>query len=128
MEALEAGTIRGALALARRHGFDEVELRAGESRFSATLLTKRGAPRAEASSAPPTSVATEIASPAVGYAHLADLKPGDRVKSGDRLATIETLGIANDLLAPRAGILKEFRVETEAPVEYGQTVAILEAE
>lgn len=128
MAELEAETIRGALSLARRHGFDEVELRAGETLFAGTLLTRKGA------SSPPALIpetssrdAVEVRSHSVGYAHLAGLAPGDAVKEGARLATIETLGIANDLLAPRGGILKEFLVENESPVEFGQIVAILEA-
>lgn len=129
MAELEAETIRGALALAKRHGFDEVELRVGESRFAATLRTRGGASRTSGSAvASPTPTGpTEVRSQNVGYAHLAQIAPGDAVKEGARLATIETLGIANDLLAPHAGVLREFAVEDEAAVEFGQVVAVLEA-
>lgn len=127
--AIGSGTIRNALTLARKHGFDEVELRSGEGRFTATLLGRKPAARkgAPAQAEPAAPVATEVKSHNVGFVHLADLAPGAAVKEGALLATVETLGIANDLLAPRAGVLKEFRVEDESPVEFGQIVAVLEA-
>lgn len=130
MAGLEAETIRSALALAKRHGFDEMELRSGESRFAATLLSRSGSKPSGSRTSPAATPSgpTEVRSQNVGYAHLAEIAPGDAVKEGARLATIETLGIANDLVAPRAGVLKEFLVEDEAAVEFGQTVAVLEAE
>ncbi len=128
MAELEAETIRTALTLARKHGFDEVELRAGESRFEGKILGRKAPARSAAQIAESASrEAVEIRSHNVGFVHLAELSPGETVKEGARLATVETLGIANDLTAPRAGTLMEFRVEDESPVEYGQIVAVLEA-
>lgn len=65
----------------------------------------------------------EVRSPLVGYCTLAPIEVGKRVERGETLATIEVLGIANDIPAPVHGILQEWAVETGQAVEYGQVLA-----
>ena len=50
---------------------------------------------------------------------------GDEVAEGTRLAEIEVLGILNAVLAPVEGVLTAVLVENEAPVEYGQPLAVI---
>jgi biotin carboxyl carrier protein len=51
---------------------------------------------------------------------------GRRVRAGDRLATIDVLGVPHDVLAPADGIVVEVGVEAGQPVEYGQELGAVE--
>lgn len=55
--------------------------------------------------------------------HLPDV--GDEVAAGTKIAEIEVLGIRNSVVAPVDGVLSALVVEDEAPVEYGQPVAVI---
>ncbi|CUU34645.1 MAG: biotin/lipoyl-binding protein [Armatimonadetes bacterium] len=68
----------------------------------------------------------EVRSPLVGYCTLAPIEVGKRVERGETLATIEVLGIPNEVSAPVPGILQEWAVENGQPVEYGQVIARLQ--
>jgi biotin carboxyl carrier protein len=70
------------------------------------------------------SVAT---SPAVGVFR-ADATPGSRVRAGDRIGTVDLLGIAQDVVAPADGTLVEFMAASGEAVEYGEPVAAVEAD
>lgn len=50
---------------------------------------------------------------------------GDDVRAGTRIAEIEVLRVRNPVSSPVDGILSAFLVEDEAPVEYGQPLALL---
>jgi acetyl-CoA carboxylase biotin carboxyl carrier protein len=63
-------------------------------------------------------------SPAVGVFR-AVTAVGARVRSGDRIAVVDLLGIAQDVVAPIDGILVEILVETGQAVEYGEEVACI---
>ncbi len=63
-------------------------------------------------------------SPAVGVFR-AIASAGTRVRSGDRIAVVDLLGIPQDVIAPIDGLLVEVLVETGHPVEYGEEVAIV---
>jgi biotin carboxyl carrier protein len=74
--------------------------------------------------APTRAVAT---SPAVGFfAPSPGLAAGARVRSGDRLGTIDVLGVSHELVAPADGIVGATLVEPGDPVEYGQPVVEIE--
>lgn len=124
--------IRHALELAREHGFNEVELEAGELSFEAKLEpAPKAAPVASAQqelaadetpSAPPEK---DIVSPVVGYYRTGTtpLKVGTGIRKGDAIASIHALGISNDLEAPFSGEVVEVLVRNEQAVEYGQVLA-----
>ena len=61
-------------------------------------------------------------SPAVGVFR-AIAAVGTRVRSGDRIAVVDLLGIPQDVPAPIDGILVQVFVETGQAVEYGEEVA-----
>jgi biotin carboxyl carrier protein len=66
-------------------------------------------------------------SPAVGYFRpRAELHAGTKVRAGDRIGTVDVLGIAQDLVAPGDGLIGATLVAAGEPVEYGQAVIILE--
>ncbi len=73
---------------------------------------------------PSRSIAT---SPAVGYFRpKADLRAGTKVRAGDRIGSVDVLGIGQDLVAPGDGLVGATLVAAGEPVEYGQAVIVLE--
>jgi biotin carboxyl carrier protein len=82
------------------------------------------APEATSAAGPSRVVAT---SPAVGYFRpRADLRAGTKVRAGDRIGSVDVLGIGQDLVAPADGLIGATLVEAGEPVEYGQAVIVLE--
>jgi biotin carboxyl carrier protein len=66
-------------------------------------------------------------SPAVGYFRpKADLRAGTKVRAGDRIGSVDVLGIGQDLVAPGDGLVGATLVAAGEPVEYGQAVIVLE--
>jgi biotin carboxyl carrier protein len=127
-------SIRHAIETARERGFAEVSLRDGETKFDAVLTSpkpKPASPRA-ASSDLELDEATgprlfEIKSPLVGY-YRPSAKPltvGSEVQSGDIVAIVSQLGIANDVESKASGEIVEICVEENQAVGYGQVIALL---
>ena len=82
------------------------------------------APDPAESAGPSRVVAT---SPAVGYFRpRADLRAGTKVRVGDRIGSVDVLGIGQDLVAPADGLIGATLVAAGEPVEYGQDVIVLE--
>lgn len=68
-----------------------------------------------------------VTAPAVGLVRPGDaFAVGRRVRAGDRLGTIDVLGVPHDVLAPSDGIVVEVAVEAGQPVEYGQELGVVE--
>ena len=66
-------------------------------------------------------------SPAVGYFRpRTELHAGTKVRAGDRIGSVDVLGIGQDLVAPGDGLIGATLVAAGEPVEYGQAVIILE--
>lgn len=66
-------------------------------------------------------------SPAVGfYRPRPDLAAGARVRAGDRLGSIDVLGVPQELVAPADGLVGASLVDPGEPVEYGQEVVEIE--
>lgn len=66
-------------------------------------------------------------SPAVGvFQPRAEMTPGTRVRSGDRLGAVDVLGIPEEVVAPSDGIIGASLVEPGQAVEYGQDLVIIE--
>jgi len=92
------------------------------------------APKAPAAPAAPTPVAPPAPAPAGGKAVTAQLpgkvlkvlvKPGDRVKKGDVLLTIESMKMEIEIYAESDGVVKEVRVKPGDPVNTGDVLVIL---
>ena len=76
---------------------------------------------------------TEIKSPIIGTAYLAPepgakkfVEIGKKIKKGDTIMIVEAMITMNHVPSTAEGIVKEICVEDGHPVEFGQTIIILE--
>tara|TARA_B100001778_G_C18399968_1_gene543764 strand:+ start:119 stop:535 length:417 start_codon:yes stop_codon:yes gene_type:complete len=78
-------------------------------------------------------VGTEIKSPIIGTAYLAPepggkkfAEVGKKIKKGDTVMIVEAMKTMNHVPSTKDGIVKEIIVEDGQPVEFGQTLVILD--
>ena len=76
---------------------------------------------------------TEVPSPIIGTAYLAPepggkkfAEVGKKINKGDTIMIVEAMKTMNHVPSPIAGNVKKICVEDGQPVEYGQTIAIIE--
>ena len=76
---------------------------------------------------------TEITSPIIGTAYHAPepgakkfVEVGKKIKKGDTIMIVEAMKTMNHVPSTADGIVKEICVEDGQPVEFGQTIIILE--
>ena len=76
---------------------------------------------------------TEISSPIIGTAYHAPepgakkfVEVGKKIKKGDTIMIVEAMKTMNHVPSTADGIVKEICVEDGQPVEFGQTIIILE--
>ena len=76
---------------------------------------------------------TEITSPIIGTAYHAPepgakkfVEIGKKIKKGDTIMIVEAMKTMNHVPSTAEGIVKEICVEDGQPVEFGQTIIILE--
>ena len=75
---------------------------------------------------------TEIKSPIIGTAYLAP-EPGakkfvetdKKIKKGDTVMIVEAMKTMNHVPSPKDGVVKSVNVEDGQPVEYGQTLVVI---
>jgi biotin carboxyl carrier protein len=53
-------------------------------------------------------------------------KPGDQVEKGDPVLVVEAMKMQNDLKSPKAGTVKEIRVQEGSTVGAGEVLAVIE--
>ena len=68
-----------------------------------------------------------MTSPAVGVFR-AEAAVGARVRAGDRIASVDLLGIGQDVIAPIDGTVVEVFPQAGEAVEYGEEVAAVESD
>ena len=75
----------------------------------------------------------EIKSPIIGTAYLAPepggkkfVEVGKKIKKGDTVMIVEAMKTMNHVPSTKDGVVKKIVVEDGQPVEYGQTLVILE--
>ena len=75
----------------------------------------------------------EIKSPIIGTAYLAPepggkkfVEIGNKIKKGDTVMIVEAMKTMNHVPSTKDGVVKKIVVEDGQPVEYGQTLVILE--
>ena len=80
-----------------------------------------------------TKSGTEIVSPIIGTAYHAPepgakkfIEVGKKIKKGDTIMIVEAMKTMNHVPSTHDGIVKEICVEDGQPVEFGQTIIILE--
>ena len=78
-------------------------------------------------------VGTEIKSPIIGTAYLAPepggkkfAEVGKKIKKGDTVMIVEAMKTMNHVPSTKDGIIKEIIVEDGQPVEFGQTLVVLD--
>ena len=76
---------------------------------------------------------TEITSPIIGTAYHAPepgakkfIEVGKKIKKGDTIMIVEAMKTMNHVPSTKDGVVKEICVEDGHPVEFGQTIIILE--
>ncbi|MFC4638898.1 acetyl-CoA carboxylase biotin carboxyl carrier protein [Deinococcus hohokamensis] len=83
--------------------------------------------------AKPASAGTPVKAPIVGTFYSASspdapayVKVGDTVQAGQVLCIIEAMKLMNEIEAEQGGVVREILVKNAEPVEYGQTLFIIE--
>ena len=95
------------------------------------------APSAEAAPAAPAAEPEDdgfsVAAPMVGTFYASSspgaapyVQVGDRVNEGDTLCIIEAMKMMNQIDADVSGVVKSIRVQNGEPVEYGQTLIVID--
>jgi acetyl-CoA carboxylase biotin carboxyl carrier protein len=69
-------------------------------------------------------VGTFYSAPSPGAS--AYVQVGDRVDKGDTLCIIEAMKMMNQIEADVGGVVKSVRVQNGEPVEYGQTLVVID--
>ena len=76
---------------------------------------------------------TEIKSPIIGTAYWAPepgakkfVETGKKIKKGDTVMIVEAMKTMNHVPAPKDGVVKSINVEDGQPVEYGQTLVVID--
>ncbi|MBC8063767.1 MAG: biotin/lipoyl-binding protein [Chlorobia bacterium] len=130
MASIDAEVVKHALQVARDHGFAEVELANGEAQFRASLEpAARKKPQVsgviDEPDAPPETTFLSIKATHVGYFREDEgkLVIGNHIAKGDVVASISTLGLANDVESTVAGEIVEVLVKDGDAVEFGQAIA-----
>ena len=75
----------------------------------------------------------KITSPIIGTAYLAPepggkkfIEVGQKIKKGDTVMIVEAMKTMNHVPSPVDGLVKEVSVDDGQPVEFGQTIVILD--
>ena len=148
-EAAELGLIRKLAEILSETGLTEIELdhkgarvRVSRSMQAATVVSQAAPAQVHhpipVVAAAASFVAAEVAgtplkSPMVGTAYLSATpgsppfaELGAQVKEGQTLLIIEAMKTMNQILAPRAGKLVQVNIENAQPVEFGETLMVIE--
>lgn len=132
MKGLDLDAVRHALEIARRDGFAEIELTAGDDRFHAVLAPRKAQPKKQAAEAVPDAgpEIKDVKSTLVGYFRptLHPIQVGDRVSKGDVVGVVLALGLPNNVESPYDGEVTEWAVEPDQPVQFGQPILRLKVE
>ncbi len=141
----DADAIRELSKLLTETGLTEIEIETNGARIRVARQAAGVAPVAVAHAVPapasaPVAAASAakgpaagaVPSPMVGTVYLAPepgkpnfVKVGDKVKEGDTLFIVEAMKTMNPIVAPRAGTVSEICVENGQPVEFGETLLVL---
>lgn len=109
-----------------------VQPQAQSASVQAAVSTPEVAPAA-APAAPAVTPGTPVKAPIVGTFYTSSspdapvyVKVGDTVAAGQVLCIIEAMKLMNEIEAESAGTVREILVKNGEPVEYGQTLFIIE--
>ena len=95
--------------------------------ISSDISTEKNNKRVE------TVSGTEVKSPIIGTAYLAPepgakkfVETGKKIKKGDTVMIVEAMKTMNHVPSPKDGVVKSINVEDGQPVEYGQTLVVID--
>jgi acetyl-CoA carboxylase biotin carboxyl carrier protein len=96
-------------------------------------VTTSSSPQNNVSEKPSVKSGTEITSPIIGTAYHAPepgakkfIEVGKKIKKGDTIMIVEAMKTMNHVPSTADGVVKEICVEDGHPVEFGQTIIVLE--
>jgi acetyl-CoA carboxylase biotin carboxyl carrier protein len=142
--------VKKLIELLDESGIAEIEITEGEesvriSRYAAhapmapvaaPVAVTAPAPAAapvEAAAAPIEDDGYLVTAPMVGSFYSASspgaapyVQVGDRINEGDTLCIIEAMKMMNQIEADVSGVIKSIRVQNGDPVEYGQTLFVID--
>ncbi len=144
--------VKKLIELLDESGIAEIEITEGEesvriSRYSPNAPAVMAAPlpmaapmAAAAPLAAPAAVAAEpeetgfqVVAPMVGTFYGSSspesapyVQVGDRINEGDTLCIIEAMKMMNQIEADVSGVIKSIRLQNGEPVEYGQTLFVID--
>ena len=142
---IDAAAIRELAHLLTETGLTEIEIeqtgqRVRVARMAAPVATHSvtapaavtAIPVADAAAKKDGHAAGAVTSPMVGTVYVSPepgkppfVKVGDRVKEGDTLLIVEAMKTMNPILAPRGGTITEICIHDAQPIEFGQSLVIL---
>jgi len=146
--------VKKLIELLDESGIAEIEITEGEesvriSRYSqnapaapvaaapVAIAAPAAAPAAAEASAVPAAEPEDdgyaVAAPMVGTFYASSspgaapyVQVGDRISEGDTLCIIEAMKMMNQIEADVSGVVKSIRVQNGEPVEYGQTLIVID--
>ena len=143
--------VKKLIELLEESGIAEIEITEGEESIRISRYTQNvpvapvpvAAPVAAApvaAAAAPTAAPPEaeedgfeVTAPMVGTFYAASspgaapfVQVGDRVNEGDTLCVIEAMKMMNQIEADIAGVVKSIRLQNGEPVEFGQTMIVID--
>ena len=125
--------VKKLIELLDESGIAEIEITEGEEAVRISRYPQAEAPAAAAAAADPEEEGYLVAAPMVGTFYAASspgaapyVQVGDRVKEGDTLCIIEAMKMMNQIEADVSGVIKSIRVQNGEPVEYGQTLIVID--
>ena len=116
----------------------DTKIKVSKNNVSTSNQTQIASTNPSSTSAGTTSVqnvksGTEITSPIIGTAYHAPepgakkfVEIGKKIKKGDTIMIVEAMKTMNHVPSTSDGVVKEICVEDGQPVEFGQTILILE--
>ena len=145
--------VKKLIELLDESGIAEIEIKEGEESVRISRYAKDAPAMIAAPVVAPAPVAVPVAESAVAAAAAPDpeddgflvqapmvgtyyassspgaaayVQVGDRINEGDTLCIIEAMKMMNQIEADVSGVIKSIRVQNGEPVEYGQTLFVID--
>jgi len=148
---MEIRKVKKLIELLEESGIAEIEITEGEesiriSRYAQNIPVAPVPVAAPVAAAPVAAAAAptaapaeaeedgyEVTAPMVGTFYAASspgaapfVQVGDRVNEGDTLGIMEAMKMRNQIEADIAGVVKSIRLQNGEPVEFGQTMIVID--
>jgi len=111
----------------------KIKVSKSNSSSSSQVVSVASSTLASTKEKPKTVSGTEVKSPIIGTAYHSPepgakkfAEVGKRIKKGETIMIVEAMKTMNHVPSTADGIIKEICVEDGQPVEYGQTIIIVE--